>query len=160
MAKKGGNIAGAVFTIAEPIADELGFSIWDIVYEKEGSDWFLRVYIEREDSVLSIDDCVAMSKPLDKALDDLDPTDDAYVLEVSSPGLGRKLTKPEHFDRYIGEAVVGRYVREQNGVREIRGKLLRYDKDVAVLEADGNEIQLKRSLLAFIKADDMDLFNE
>jgi ribosome maturation factor RimP len=160
MAKKGGNIAGIAYTAAKPIADELGLDIWDIVYEKEGSDWFLRVYIERPDGIISIDDCVAMSKPLDKALDDLDPTDEPYVLEVSSPGLGRKLTKPEHFERYVGEAVVARYVRAQNGVRDVSGVLRRYDKDVIMLETESGEAELKRSLLAFIKADDIDLFNE
>jgi ribosome maturation factor RimP len=77
MARKGGNIVNSVTKIAEPIAKDLGLSLWDVVYEKEGSLWYLRVYIEKPDGDLSIDDCVNMTRPLDKALDELDPTDDS-----------------------------------------------------------------------------------
>jgi ribosome maturation factor RimP len=99
-----------------------------------------------------------MTKPLDKALDDADPTDDAYVLEVSSPGLERRLVKPFHFERYVGKPVFARFVREQNGVRDVRGKLTSFDKDFAVIDTDAGEVTVKRSLTAFIKADDSDFF--
>jgi ribosome maturation factor RimP len=155
MARKGGNIVSSVTKIAEPIADELGLSLWDIVYEKEGSLWYLRVYIEKPDGELSIDDCVNMTKPLDKALDELDPTDDSYVLEVSSPGLERRLTKDFHLERYIGEPVKIRFVRERDGVRELCGLLESFTKETIVITADNKAAAYKRSELAFIKADDL-----
>ncbi|MDR0987454.1 MAG: ribosome maturation factor RimP [Ruminococcus sp.] len=155
MARKGGNIVNSVTKIAEPIAKELGLSLWDIVYEKEGSLWYLRVYIEKPDSDLSIDDCVNMTRPLDKALDELDPTGDSYVLEVSSPGLERRLTKDSHLERYIGQPVKLRFVRDKGGVREVSGRLEAFTKEAVRVEADGNTTDYRRSELAFIKADDL-----
>ncbi|MDR0974851.1 MAG: ribosome maturation factor RimP [Ruminococcus sp.] len=160
MAKRGGNIANLTAKIAEPIANDLGLSIWDVVYEKEGSLWYLRVYIERDDGVLSIDDCVEMTKPLDKALDELDPTDDSYVLEVSSPGLERRLTKDMHLERYIGEPVKIRFVREKSGLREAAGILSSFTKDMVTLTTGGTACEYKRSDLAYIKADDMDEYTD
>jgi ribosome maturation factor RimP len=157
MAKRTGNIAGLVYSVAEPIAKELGLTIWDIVYEKEGSQWFLRVYIERPGEILSIDDCVAMTKPLDTALDELDPTDDTYVLEVSSPGLERKLTKKEHFEAFLQKPVKVRLVRERDGVREHRGVLTSFDKDSITID---EQTVVKRSETAYIKADDENLFDD
>jgi ribosome maturation factor RimP len=141
----------------------LGLSLWDIVYEKEGSLWYLRVYIEKPDGDLSIDDCVNMTRPLDKALDELDPTDDSYVLEVSSPGLERRLTKDSHLERYIGQPVKLRFVRDKGGVKETSGVLEAFTKETVTIMADGkadseaggNAIEYKRSELAFIKADDL-----
>jgi ribosome maturation factor RimP len=158
VAKKGGNISGLVAKVAEPIIENLGLSLWDVVYEKEGSLWYLRVYIEKPDGILSIDDCVNVTRPLDKALDELDPTDDSYVLEVSSPGLERKLTKDSHLQRYLGEPVKIKLVRERDGLRDFSGVLLSFEKDKVIIREVGNDTEtaFKRSDLAFIKADDMD----
>jgi ribosome maturation factor RimP len=164
--KGGGSVAALCAGLVKPIAESLGLSVWDVVYEKEGSQWYLRVYIEHtvdEEGVcedITIDDCVAVTKPLDKALDELDPTDDAYVLEVSSPGLERRLTRPEHLTRYIGKPVKTRYVREQNGVREICGVLESFDKETFAIVTDDGKTEVKRSLTAFIKADDIEFFTE
>jgi ribosome maturation factor RimP len=165
LSKKSGNAAAVCAALAKPIADELGLVLWDVVYEKEGSQWYLRVYIEREakdidNREITIDDCVAMTRPLDKALDEADPTDDAYVLEVSSPGLERRLVKPAHFESYIGKLVKARYVREQNGVRDIKGTLVSFDKENVILDTETGEIAVKRSLTAFIKADDAEIFSD
>ena len=94
MAKKEkGNTVAAVWQIAQPIAESLGLELWDVRFVKEGADWFLRIFIDKEDGV-SIDDCEAMSRAIDKPLDDADPISQSYCLEVSSPGVERELVRP------------------------------------------------------------------
>ena len=99
---KGGNIAAFVKSIVEPIAKEMGLEIWDIRFLKEGSQWYLRIFIDKEGGV-SIDDCVDLTHAINKPLDEADPIEQAYCLEVSSPGIERELTRPEHFEKFIGE---------------------------------------------------------
>ena len=98
---KGGNVVQAVWQIAEPIARELGLEIWDIRFLKEGADWFLRIFIDKEGGI-DISDCENMSRAIDKPLDEADPIEQSYCLEVSSPGVERDLVRPEHFERYKG----------------------------------------------------------
>lgn len=81
---KGGITVNTVWNIAQPIAESLGLELWDVRFEKEGADWFLRVFIDKDGGV-SIDDCVDMSHALDKPLDEADPIEQSYCLEVCSP---------------------------------------------------------------------------
>ena len=81
-----------------PILDSFGFELWDVEYVKEGQEMYLRVAIDKPGGV-TIDDCVSVSRKLSDALDENDPTDDAYILEVSSPGLGRRLKKDREFEK-------------------------------------------------------------
>ena len=94
---KGSAVSESVRAMAEPIVAELGLGIWDVRYVKEGAEWYLRIFIDKEEGV-SIDDCEAVSRALDEPLDKLDPIKEAYILEVSSPGLERELTRFEHFE--------------------------------------------------------------
>ena len=91
--KKKGGVAQRVWDMALPLAQELGLSLWDVQFVKEGADWFLRIFIDKEGGV-SIDDCVDMTHAIDPVLDREDPIPQEYLLEVSSPGLERKLTRP------------------------------------------------------------------
>ena len=102
--KKKGGVAERVREMAEPLARELGLSIWDVQFLKEGADWFLRIFIDKEDGV-GIDDCVDMTHAIDPVLDREDPIPQEYTLEVSSPGINRKLVKPEHFAAFLGAPV-------------------------------------------------------
>ena len=81
--KKGGNTVAQVWELAKPLAEELGLTLWDVRFVKEGAQWYLRIFIDKEDGV-GIDDCVAMSHAIDKPLDELDPIHQAYCLEVCS----------------------------------------------------------------------------
>ena len=90
--------------LAAPIAEENGCSLWDVEYVREAGQWFLRVYIDKEGGV-SIDDCEAVSRPLSDALDEADPIEGSYVLEVSSAGADRPLKKPAHFRQFLGSEV-------------------------------------------------------
>ena len=127
--KKKGNVAQRVWELAEPLAKELGLSLWDVQFVKEGADWFLRVFIDKEEGV-SIDDCVDMTHALSPVLDKEDPISQEYLLEVSSPGLERRLTRPEHFAAYVGRPVRARLIRPlETGERELTGVLLGVDEE-------------------------------
>ena len=99
-----------VRALAQPIAAENGCSIWDVEYVREAGTWFLRVYLDKEGGV-NIDDCEAVSRPLSDALDEADPIEGSYTLEVSSAGIDRVLRHPEHFDTFLGAEVEVRLYR-------------------------------------------------
>lgn len=122
--------------MAEPLAKELGLSVWDVQFVKEGADWYLRVFIDKEGGV-SIDDCVDMTHAINPVLDREDPIPQEYLLEVSSPGWERKLTRPEHFQAYLGKPVRAKLIRPlEDGARLLEGLLLRAEPD------GGFELQL------------------
>ena len=99
MAKQsGGNTAQRVEALVRPTVEGMGLRLWDVVFEKEGPDWYLRVLIDK-DGTMDTDTCAEVSHALDPILDEADPIDQSYYLEVGSPGLGRKLTRPEHLRR-------------------------------------------------------------
>ncbi len=152
-------VAGKVSLLAGPLAQELGLSLWDVQYQKEGAEWILRVYIDKEGGV-GIDDCVAMSHALDPVLDREDPVPQEYVLEVSSPGLNRKLTRPEHFEAYMDEPVRVRLIRPlEEGTRELEGLLIGYEDGKLELQLDEETgVTLEKKELAWVCAlDDIDL---
>ncbi|MDE5605128.1 MAG: ribosome maturation factor RimP, partial [Eubacterium sp.] len=101
----GKNTVQRVEEIVAPFAAELSVSLWDITFTKEGTDWYLRIFIDKEGGV-SIDDCVDLTHAVTKPLDEADPISQSYMLEVSSPGVERELKKDWHFEKYIGSAVM------------------------------------------------------
>jgi len=157
MAKgKGGNVTAAVRQLAEPIAAELGVEIWDIRFLKEGADWFLRIFIDKEGGI-GINDCENFSRAIDAPLDELDPIEQAYCLEVCSPGIERDLTRPEHFEKYKGADIKVKLIRPLDGVRDFCGVLEDYDGNSIVLRLDdGNAMNINKKETSFIKLDDFD----
>ncbi len=134
MAKKDDYEARAEELLA-PIVEANGCGIYDVEYVKEGRDWYLRAYIDKEGGV-SIDDCEAVSRAFSDKLDEADFIADAYILEVSSPGLGRALKKDRHFEKSIGEEVELKTFKPIDGKKEFTGILKSYDKDTVTIEAD------------------------
>ncbi|MBR5361047.1 MAG: ribosome maturation factor RimP [Lachnospiraceae bacterium] len=124
--------------LLKPIAEACGVSIYDVEYVKEGSDMYLRAYIDKEGGV-TIDDCESVSRALNDKLDEEDYIADAYILEVSSPGLGRKLTKPRHFVQSIGQEVELKTYKAVDGDKEFTGILTGYDNGVITVDIDGKE---------------------
>ena len=152
---KGGNTVKTVWQIAEPLAKELGLEIWDIRFEKEGADWFLRIFIDKDGGV-SIDDCVDMSHAIDKPLDDADPIEQSYCLEVCSPGVERELKRDEHFMKFIGEAVMVKLIRPLEGKREYNGILASYDNGSFELRLeDGTGLMINKKETSYVKLDDV-----
>lgn len=131
--------------LAEPIVQEQGCSLWDVEYVREAGQWFLRVYIDKEGGV-SIQDCEAVSRPLSDALDEADPIEGSYVLEVSSAGADRPLKRPEHFRQFLGAQVEVRLYRALEGRKEYVGILVGY-------EAGNVTIQMETGAQTFLKQD-------
>lgn len=155
---KGSGVCEAVRAIAEPVAESCGVSIWDVRYVKEGAQWYLRIFIDKEEGV-SVDDCEAVSRAIDEPLDKLDPIKEYYILEVSSPGLERELTRPEHFDRFVGADVMVRLIRPMEVLgRDFCGVLTSHDKDtVTITDHSGeNVVTINKKDAAWIKLDDFD----
>ena len=124
MAKQsGGNTAQRVEALVRPTVEGMGLRLWDVVFEKEGPDWYLRVLIDK-DGTMDTDTCADVSHALDPILDEADPIDQSYYLEVGSPGLGRKLTRPEHYEQLKGQKIRAKLIRPNaDGVRELAGIL-------------------------------------
>ena len=134
--------------LIQPILDRLGFVLWDVEYVKEGADHYLRAYIDKENGI-TIDDCVEVSRALSDELDREDFIDEAYILEVSSPGLGRALKKDKDFERSIGQSVDIKTYKPIGGLKQMTGVLLSYDKDSIEISAEsGEKIRIGRSDLA------------
>ena len=130
-----------------PILDRNGFELWDVEYVKEGSDYYLRAYIDKEGGI-TIDDCVTVSRALSDELDKDDFIQDAYILEVSSPGLGRALKKDKDFERSIGQSIDVKTYKAIDGVKEFTGELVSYDKDSLVIKCEDEEKSFARTDVA------------
>ncbi len=136
--------------LLEPIASSNGVSIYDVEYVKEGSDYYLRAYIDKEGGV-TIDDCEAVSRALNDMLDKEDYIDEAYILEVSSPGLTRKLTKPRHYLNSLGNEVEIKTFKPIDGSKEFSGTLTQYDNGVITIESEGNKLNFKEEDVSVAK---------
>ncbi len=129
-------IAQKVYDLALPLAAEQGVEIWDVTYTKEAGQWFLRVYIDREDGV-GINDCEAFSRAFDPILDEADPIEGSYVFEVSSAGAERELKRPSDFARFAGSRVEVKLYQPANGSKVHVGTLLSYEDGAVTIETAG-----------------------
>lgn len=156
MAGKGNTVA-KVAEIVAPYAEKLGLDIWDIRFVKEGTDWYLRIFIDKDGGV-SIDDCVDLTHAITKPLDDADPISQSYLLEVSSPGVERELITDSHFEKYIGAAIMMRLIRPIDKVRDFSGILKNYENGLITVElADGEELTVNKKETSYVKLDDFDM---
>ena len=154
---KGGNTVKTVWDIVEPFAEELGLKIWDVRFLKEGSSWYLRIFIDKEGGV-SIDDCVDLTHAINKPLDEADPIEQAYFLEVSSPGVERDLVRDEHFTAYIGEKIKVKMIRPVEGKREFSGILADYsDGNITISLEDESGFTFTKKEASWIKVDDFEM---
>ncbi len=133
-----------------PVAEANQVSVYDVEYVKEGSDYYLRAYIDKPGGV-NIQDCENVSRALSDALDREDFIPDAYILEVSSPGLGRALKKDKHLEASIGQEVEIRLFKAVDQCKEFSGVLDRFDKDTVTIREGDNARTFQRTDIALIR---------
>ena len=145
------NTEKKVLAITEPILAEKGLELADLEFVKEGPNWYLRVYIDKEGGV-TIEDCENVSRILEKKLDELDPIEQAYILEVSSPGIDRPLKKPEQFQKYIGEIIDIKLYKPFEGKKEYQGELKQFENGViTIIDENNKEIQFVQKETASVR---------
>ena len=133
-----------------PILDRRNFELVDVEYVKEGSTWYLRVYIDKEGGITS-DDCADVSREMNEILDREDYVEGSYTFEVSSPGLGRPLKKEKDFKRSLGKSVECKLYKAINKQKEFEGILKDFTEDTVTIETEGNELVLDRKDIAMIR---------
>lgn len=143
-------VTDIVAQLALPIAEQAGCSLWDVEYVKEAGSWFLRIYIDKEGGV-SIDDCEAVSRPLSDALDEADPIEGSYVLEVSSAGADRVLKKPEHFQQFAGAEVEVRLYRPRDGKKDFVCNLVSCEDGNVTVELAGEQVLFEKKEVAQVR---------
>ena len=156
---KGAGIAETAREIATPIAESFGVRIWDVRFLKEGAEWYLRIFIDKDGGV-DINDCENVSRGVDPLLDAKDFISQNYILEVSSPGLERELTRDEHFEEYVGKDIKVRLIRPLEGLgKEFCGVLKEVQgSDLLVEDYSGeNQVTVNRKGTVWAKADDFDI---
>ena len=146
----GKNVASVVREIISPVANELGYYIWDVEFVKEGADKYLRITIDNEDGI-TIEDCEKFHRAIDPVLDEADPISEAYILEVSSPGIERELKTAAHVEACEGWDVEVKLYAPKNGSKMFRGVLCGYDEEGSiVVEVGENKLAFKPDEVAKI----------
>ena len=133
-----------------PILDEYGFYLVDVEYVKEGSSYYLRAYIDKPGGI-TIDDCVDVSRRMNEILDREDYISDAYIFEVSSPGLDRPLKKDKDFERHLGEQVELKTFKPYDGIKEFTGILKAYSADTVTITFEDGDFDFTRKDLSMIR---------
>ncbi len=131
------NAAEKVFSLIKETVESQGVDLWDVRFLKEGASWYLRVFIDKEDGI-SIDNCTDISHAIDPIIDEADPIDKAYYLEVCSCGIERELSRKEHFQKCLGKEVKIKLYKAVDGVKEFRGILTDANEEIE-LKIDENQ---------------------
>jgi len=151
MAKTAKSTTEKVREIVLPVCQKMELDLWDVTFEKEGADWFLKVLIEKKEGLLDITEAEAFSRRIDPLIDEADPIDQSYFLEVGSPGIGRKLRTPEHFERFVGSEVYVRLIRpDSEGRKELEGTLSSFSDGSIRL----GDIDIRLADTAFVRLND------
>ena len=139
-----------VAEFARPIVEAQGCQLWDVEYVREGSEYFLRLYLDKEGGV-DINDCEAISRAVDPILDENDPIPGSYHFEVCSAGLERALKRPSDFERFLGSPVTVKLYRPRNGLKEIPCVLRGYEDGRITVEAGKETITFEKSEVALVR---------
>ena len=145
-----GNIAEQVTLLVRPTIEEMGYMLWDVVYAKEGADWHLEITIDKEDGI-TIEDCEAVHRAVDLILDEADPIEAAYYLDVSSPGVERDLRTDSHILASLGERAEAKLFAPLGGSRVFKGVLKGYADGVITMEVGSEEVAIPRTAISKLK---------
>ena len=143
-------VTDLVTEFAKPIVEAHGCTLWDVEYVREGSERFLRLYLDKEGGV-DINDCEAISRAVDPILDEKDPIQGSYHFEVCSAGLERALKRPSDFERFMGSNITVKLYRPRNGLKEIPCVLRGYDNGKVTVEAGKETITFEKSEVALVR---------
>ena len=141
------NIAEQVWDFLLPVVNGLGYYLWDVEYVKEGSEWYLRITIDSEDGI-TLDDCETVHRAIDPVLDEHDPIENAYHLEVSSPGIERVLRTSEHIEAFAGEEVEVKLFAPINGKKSFRGILGGIEDGVVSVTVGGEVLKIEHKKIS------------
>ncbi len=133
------NAAEKVYGLIKETVETQGVNLWDVRFLKEGASWYLRVFIDKPEGI-SIDDCTNVSHAIDPIIDDADPIDVSYYLEVCSAGIERELTRQSHYEASIGKTVKIKLYKALDGVKEFTG-VLKAAEDTVTIETEGGEYE-------------------
>lgn len=160
MAEKKRPIAEQVIEIAAPILEQMGYTLWDVFFGREGQSMVLRLTIDSPNGI-GIQDCEKVSRAVDPLLDSIPNLSDSYSFEVSSPGLGRKIHTDYQFNAYLGKDVVVHLIRaDETGTRDYEGTLDSFNDDQLIVKTEKGLVTLQKSAVSYTKAnDDKDLFS-
>ncbi len=147
MSKK---ITQQVWSLAQPVVEGLGLRLWDVEYVREGADWFLRLYIDKDEPV-DIEDCVRVSQAMDPILDEEDPIPDSYHFEVCSAGCERTLKRPGDFQQFLGSKVLVKLYRPRDGKKEFVGTLRSYQDGTVTVEIGDTAMEFTQAETALVR---------
>lgn len=137
------NSAEKVYELIKDAVEAEGVRLWDVRFLKEGASWYLRVFIDKPEGI-SIDDCTNVSHAIDPIIDEADPIDVSYYLEVCSPGIERELTRSRHYEESLGKQVRLKLYRAYDGKKEITGTLEDVTEENVTLITEGNALTVER----------------
>ena len=149
------SVAEKVFGLVKETVEAQNVQLWDVRFVKEGASWYLRVIIDSENGI-SIDDCTNVHHAIDPILDEADPIDKSYYLEVCSPGLERELTRDEHFEQMQGEKIKLKLYKARDGVKEFGGILKASDKEKLIVTVNDTDTEFLKAEISTVKLDDID----
>ena len=145
------NIEEKIESRIKPIIEDIGYSLYDVQYAKEGKDYFLRVFIEKEDGDIDLDDCEKVNNAITDILDEDDYIKDQYFLEVSSTGVEKLIRKEKHLQDNIGNVITVKLFKPVEGSKEFIGTLISFNNDVLTIELEDSNIELERKNISQIK---------
>jgi ribosome maturation factor RimP len=149
------NAAERVYSLIEETVKNEGVTLWDVRFLKEGANWYLRVFIDKPEGI-SIDDCTAVSHAIDPIIDEADPIDKSYFLEVCSPGIERELTRPWHYEAVLGEKIKIKLYKALDGKKEFTG-LLKSSGDTLIIETETGEMTFPKETVSKAYLCDFDI---
>ncbi len=147
-------VADRVFALIKDTVASQNVRLWDVKFVKEGASYYLRIFIDSDEGI-NIDDCTNVSHAIDPIIDEADPIDKSYYLEVCSPGLERELTRVEHFERFVGSSVKVKLYRALDGKKEVIGELLGFDGGIQLKIGD-DEIYFDKKDYSSVRLNDLD----
>ena len=146
------NIEEKVENSISKIIENLGYKLYDVQYAKEGKDYFLRIFIEKENGEITLNDCENVNNAITDILDKENYINEQYFLEISSPGIERVLRKDKHLEKNIGEEVtIKLFKKDENEKKEYFGKLKDFNQEKIVIEQEEKDINIERKNISQIK---------